>query len=213
MRVKPEDRDYVKFAQLFNEAVKETTVRVPRHVMRQFFAHWVLLRQWNEKINLTRITKTKEAMSKHYLDSIALLPAIEGARTLLDVGSGAGFPGIPIAIAKEKLSVHLVESIVKKANFLKEALREMYLENARVFDKRVEELPGKATFDVVTGRAVANPPEFADLVKKHIAKDGKLALFLKDEEPPKLSGLKLAEEHVYVLPFGGEKRKIAVYTL
>ena len=86
--MKTDSQEFERFSLLFNDAVKQTSVAVPRRVLKLFFAHWELLGRWNKKINLTRIIDPKVAMARHYLDSLALLPAIDPARTLLDVGSG-----------------------------------------------------------------------------------------------------------------------------
>jgi 16S rRNA G527 N7-methylase RsmG len=114
--------------------------------------HYELMLHWNKTINLTRIEGIEAAVDRHYAESLFLgsnLPA--GPLTIADVGSGAGFPGIPIAIFRPELSVSLIESHQRKAVFLKEATRR--LPNVTVLSKRAEEV--RQEFDWVVSRAVS----------------------------------------------------------
>lgn len=114
-----------------------------------------LLLQWNEKFNLTSITSLDEIEEKHFLDSLYLdkFVSLEN-KTLLDVGSGAGFPGLPLAIAHPSLKVTLLESNGKKVTFLEEVIKQLDLKNAEVINKRAEECLKREAFDIVTARAV-----------------------------------------------------------
>lgn len=114
--------------------------------------HYKFLLQWNPRLNLTRILGMEEAVQLHYCESLfvgTVLP--KGPLTVCDVGSGAGFPGVPLAILREDLEIALLESDQRKAVFLREATRE--LENVRVIAKRLEECGER--FDWVVSRAVA----------------------------------------------------------
>ncbi|MDX2181430.1 MAG: 16S rRNA (guanine(527)-N(7))-methyltransferase RsmG [Bryobacteraceae bacterium] len=124
--------------------------------------HYRLLIEWNRRINLTRVVDEAEAVSKHYGESLAvarLLPP--GICTVADIGSGPGFPGIPIAVARPEIQVTLVESHQRKAVFLREATAD--LPNCRVLAVRAEDLD--ARFDAIVSRAVA-PAEVAALVPR-----------------------------------------------
>lgn len=114
-----------------------------------------LLLEWNEKFNLTAIKDLDEIEEKHFIDSLYLdkFVSLEN-KTLLDVGSGAGFPGIPLAIAHPNLKVFLLESNGKKVSFLKEAVKQLDLKNVEVIQSRAEEFLDKERFDIVTARAV-----------------------------------------------------------
>ena len=115
-------------------------------------SHYELLLQWNRKLNLTAITGTEEAVERHYGESLFLashLPA--GALRIVDIGSGAGFPGIPVAVQRPDCSVTLVESHQRKAVFLREATRKLH--NIRVIAKRAEEVTEE--FDWAISRAVS----------------------------------------------------------
>ena len=114
-----------------------------------------LLLEWNEKFNLTAITDKDEIEEKHFLDSLELIEFFGVKnKTLLDVGSGAGFPGIPLAIAEPSLDVTLLEANGKKVSFLKEVIKVLELPNVEVIQGRAEELKMREHFDVVTARAV-----------------------------------------------------------
>ena len=123
--------------------------------MDAFEKYAQLLLEWNEKFNLTAITKPEEIEEKHFLDSLEILSYFDlKNKTLLDVGTGAGFPGLALAIAEPKLSVTLLESNGKKITFLNEVVKELKLQNVCVIQGRAEELQKRENFDVVTARAV-----------------------------------------------------------
>lgn len=125
----------------------------PRAV-EQFEAYLALVMKWNARINLTSVRKPEEIVRRHFIESIFAAQQVpRNVRTLLDFGSGAGFPGIPIAICRPKIGVTLAESQGKKASFLREAVRTLGLK-AEVWAGRVEEMPEERVFDAVTLRAV-----------------------------------------------------------
>ena len=129
-----------------------------------------LLHAANAKMNLTRITDPEEAWSRHILDSLSLLPLIEaaGARNLIDIGSGGGLPGMPLAIIRPDLPVTLLEATGKKARYLAETATTLGLENLTVLSERAETLGreeggGRGAWDVVTARAVGPLPVLLEL--------------------------------------------------
>ncbi|MBI5583762.1 MAG: 16S rRNA (guanine(527)-N(7))-methyltransferase RsmG [Deltaproteobacteria bacterium] len=99
----------------------------------QFLTYLDLLLKWNRKINLTALRTPEDIISRHFLDSLLLLPYLPETGRLLDLGSGAGFPGLPLKIARPGLSIDLVEATAKKASFLKEAVRRLGLSGINVF--------------------------------------------------------------------------------
>ncbi|MSV27787.1 MAG: 16S rRNA (guanine(527)-N(7))-methyltransferase RsmG [Bryobacterales bacterium] len=118
---------------------------------RRLFAHYELLRKWNQVVNLTRIEELGEAIERHYCEALFLaahLPA--GQLSIADIGSGAGFPGIPVAVLRPDCQITLIESHQRKAVFLKEATRD--LPNVRILAKRAEDVDG--SFDWGIARAV-----------------------------------------------------------
>ena len=121
-------------------------------------AYLALLARWNATYNLTAIRDPRDMVAKHLLDSLAMQPFVRGLRTLADLGTGPGLPGIPLAIATPGLQVTLVESNGKKARFLREAARQLKLDNVTVAESRIEAFQPGTTFDAITARALATLP-------------------------------------------------------
>ena len=133
-----------------------------------------LLEKWNRVYNLIAIRERSRMVTHHLLDSLAVLPHLRGPR-VLDVGSGAGLPGIPIAVASPALHVTLLESNHKKSAFLTQAVAELQLANAQVVTERVESWQPEARFDTIVSRAFAELGEFASLAGRLLAPQGVLA--------------------------------------
>lgn len=140
-----------------------------------------LLHKWNQAYNLTAIRDMKAMVTKHLLDSLAILPWLHGSR-ILDVGTGAGLPGIPLAIARPDLHVVLLDSNGKKARFLQEVKRVLALNNIDIMQTRVENYYPTQNFDTVTSRAFSDLQQM--LVSTHhlIAKNG-IWLAMKGKRP------------------------------
>ena len=133
-----------------------------------------LLEKWNRVYNLTAIRERSRMVTHHLLDSLAVLPHLRGPR-VLDVGSGAGLPGIPIAVANPALQVTLLESNHKKSAFLTQAVAELQLANVQVVTERVESWQPEARFDTIVSRAFAELGEFVSLAGRLLAPQGVLA--------------------------------------
>ena len=130
-----------------------------------------LLKKWNSTYNLTALRDEATMISHHELDSLTLLPYIENAQTLMDVGSGGGMPGIPTAICRPDLQITLLDSNTKKTTFLQQAVIELGLNNVTVASGRVEAMHDKKV-DVVTSRAFAELGDFIALTKHLLNKNG-----------------------------------------
>jgi 16S rRNA (guanine527-N7)-methyltransferase len=146
--------------ELLTTGAQELGVVLTIEQINSFFLYMAELKKWNRKINLTAITEDRDMVIKHVLDSLAYRKGFAPAPglKLLDMGSGAGFPAIPLRLAHPEIAVTLVESIKKKASFLRHIIRTLKLSGINVVDKRTEELADSllATFDVVTARAFAD---------------------------------------------------------
>jgi 16S rRNA (guanine527-N7)-methyltransferase len=141
-----------------------------------------LIEKWNKVHNLTAVRVPEQMVVLHLLDSLSVLPHVARAHTLLDVGSGAGLPGIPLAIARPDLAVTLLDSSHKKAAFLRQAKAELALANVTVACERVEKWHPAASFDVVVSRAYAEIAEFVEQAKHLVAAGGTL-LAMKGVHP------------------------------
>jgi 16S rRNA (guanine527-N7)-methyltransferase len=142
----------------------------------QLTAYLALLAKWNKTYNLTAIREPHRMVTHHLLDALAVvphLPATVGLR-ILDVGSGGGVPGIPLAIARRDAHVVMIDSNHKKAAFLTQAAIELDLRNAESHAVRVEEYAPSAPFDVVISRAFSDLAMFATVAARHLAAHGKL---------------------------------------
>lgn len=137
----------------------------------QLLAFVDLLKKWNSTYNLTALRNDQDVISHHILDSLTLLPYVEHARGLIDVGSGGGMPGIPVAIARPDLPVALLDANSKKTSFLQQAVIELGLTNVQVITARVEAMVGEQ-FDVITSRAFAELNDFITITKQLMAKGG-----------------------------------------
>ena len=126
-------------------------------------AYLALLQRWNQTYNLTAIRDPHEMLVKHVLDSLAMHAHVAGIESLADLGTGAGLPGIPLAIALQHLQVTLVESNGKKARFLREAARQLQLGNVKVAESRIEAFDAPGQFDAITARALASLPLILEL--------------------------------------------------
>jgi len=138
-----------------------------------------LLERWNSAYNLTAVRDANEMVSRHLLDSLAILPYVHG-RTLADLGTGPGLPGIPLTIAEPAREVLMVDSNGKKVRFLREAIRSLKLVNAKALQSRVEDVEG--TFECVTARAFAS---LADMLGwgGHLLAPGGVWLAMKGKHP------------------------------
>jgi 16S rRNA (guanine527-N7)-methyltransferase len=182
------------------------------------------LKRWAKIVNLVSQSDPEIIIRKHILDSLAALAILPPYGRLLDLGSGAGFPGLPLAIANPALAVTLLEPRRKRVNFLKEVIRKTNLTNTHAYEGRAEDFAGTAgwqsAFDIVITRATWNIREFLIKAAPFVAGDGILAAMkgknteelqptTKDRET---ANLMLKTEHRYTLPYGNERRSILLFT-
>ena len=133
-----------------------------------------LLDKWNKTYNLTAVREPERMIGLHIMDSLAVLPHLSGATTVLDVGSGAGLPGIPIAIARTNVQVSMLDSLQKKTAFIRQAISEIGLQNADVVCERVEQFLPIKKFDVVISRAFAELTDFVSGAAHLVAASGQM---------------------------------------
>ncbi len=152
---------------------------LPDEAVDRLLDYRELLERWNSAYNLTAVRNADEMVSRHLLDSLAILPYVHG-RSLADLGTGPGLPGIPPAIAEPAREVLMVDSNGKKVRFLREAIRSLKLVNAKALQSRVEDVEG--TFECVTARAFASLADMLGWGGHLLAPDG-VWLAMKGKHP------------------------------
>jgi 16S rRNA (guanine527-N7)-methyltransferase len=166
---------------------------------KQFQTYYKLLVEWNDKINLTAITDQRDVFVKHFFDSICLIKGVDlHSQTLLDVGSGAGFPSIPLKIIYPDLKITIIDALNKRIKFLTILVDELGIE-AELLHGRAEEYQRKHCFDLVTARAVANLNMLSELCIPFVKMDG---LFIAMKGPKLKEELDLSKHTIGIL--GGE---------
>jgi 16S rRNA (guanine527-N7)-methyltransferase len=156
----------------------------PAILLSQLSTYLDLLLKWNARTNLTAIRHPEEIVRRHFGESLFAARYLAPTTTLLDFGSGAGFPGLPIALLLPNIQVTLAESQNKKATFLREAVRTLNLPNAEVWAARVEALPSARQFQTVTLRAVDNMEAALPAAKARIVPGGQLVLLTTTAHTP-----------------------------
>jgi 16S rRNA (guanine527-N7)-methyltransferase len=159
---------------------------LPEAAQAKLLAYLDLLAKWNRTYNLTAVRDPADMVSRHLLDSLAVLPFVHG-KNLADLGSGAGLPGVPLAIARPDLAVTLVESNGKKARFLREAIRSLPLANVTVAQARVQDATG--TFDTITARAFASLPDMLAWGGHLLAPNGRWLALKGRADPAELGAM------------------------
>jgi len=216
------DRSRMTLEEQLATGVAALGLTLPAGAAAKLLAYLALLDKWNRVYNLTAVREAERMVSHHLLDSLAVVPYFNG-ETVLDVGSGGGLPGIPLAIARPGLQVTLIDSIAKKTAFLLQAKAELGLDNVNVVTSRVEDyrppLPNPPPqagegekagpkpingFDVITSRAFSDLKEFVTLTR-HLLKSGGCWLAMKglypNEEIALLpAGVKVRADHALAVP-------------
>ena len=141
--------------------------------VKRLAAYVALLQRWNRVYNLTAVRDTEDVIVRHILDSLAILPWLRGPR-VLDVGSGAGLPGIPLALVRPNIQFYLLDSNAKRTRFMQQAIIELAIANATVLRSRVEDYRASVEFDSVVSRAFATVPDMLRYAGHHCALGGRL---------------------------------------
>lgn len=148
-----------EFESIFKENLKEFKLGLDTTEYKNFFEYMNLLIEWNEKINLTAITKPEDIIVKHFTDSLTIIKYINEDSKVIDIGTGAGFPGIPIKIVKKNIKLTLLDAVNKKILFLNDVISKTNLDHVETIHGRAEDYGQnekyREKFDVCTSRAVA----------------------------------------------------------
>jgi len=204
--------------ELFIEELSKLNVTLSKKQLEQLDKYYELLIEWNEKINLTRITEYEDVYLKHFYDSLTIAKVVDLStkQTLCDVGTGAGFPGVVLKIVYPNLKITLVDSLQKRVNYLNEIVKELGLEDIHAIHSRGEDF--KETFDVVTARAVANIEKLVTytmhLVNKNgifVAMKGNIDEELTSQVEQKLNKkYKIEQIEKFLLPIENSNRSLIV---
>lgn len=202
-----------KYLTLLKQGAEVFDINLEQKMTDRFVTYAQLLVEWNEKINLTAITDDEGIVIKHFLDSLSLLPLLPAeARTLIDVGTGAGFPGIPLKICSERLNVTLLDSLEKRVKFLNELCVSLDLKDISAVHGRAEDFgvdkKYREQYDVATARAVANLPVLMEYCLPFVKVGG---IFAAMKGPDAKEELKESKKALDVL--GGEVLEVKTFTL
>ncbi len=209
---------------LLRNGCKEIGIELTDLQAEQFIKYKDLLLEWNEKINLTAITDESEIILKHFVDSLTILPYIKDeSKKLIDVGTGAGFPGIPVKILYSEIEVTLMDSLDKRIKFLNEIREKLVLKKLITIHSRAEDGGHnnklREQFDYATARAVAALPVLLEYCLPFVKKDGYfLAMkgsnideITNSQKALDILGGKIEEIKEIVLPFSNDaKRNIII---
>jgi 16S rRNA (guanine527-N7)-methyltransferase len=213
-------------SKLLTEGAQQLQVELTAESIDRIAVYLEELQRWAKIVDLVSQSDLETIIRKHVLDSLAVLSVLPVQGRLLDLGSGAGLPGLPIAVTKPTLEVSLLEQRRKRVNFLKEVIRKANLTNAKAYEGRVEEFANRegwnSAFDIVITRATWNIQEFLNLARPFVVKNGMVVAMigattaeeLKEENFfPQKHQYFLREFKRYNLPFGTEQRVLAIFSL
>ena len=178
-----------EFSNKLKDSMKKINIEITEKQVDDFYNYMNLLLEWNEKINLTAITEENDIILKHFVDCGTILKYIKDNSSIIDIGTGAGFPGIPLKILNNSLKITLMDSLNKRIIFLNDVIEKLKLSNIEAIHARAEELARnknyREKFDISTSRAVANLSTLSEYMLPFVKKDG-IAISMKgsniDEE-------------------------------
>lgn len=196
----------------FKEKMGKKCPELTELQQEEFEKYKDLLLEWNEKINLTAITEEDDIILKHFIDSMTILKHIDENSSIVDVGTGAGFPGIPVKIANPSINVTLVDSLNKRLIFLEEVIKNLNLEKIKTVHSRAEEFGQnkiyREKFDIATSRAVANLSVLVEYLLPLVKVGGKCICMKGSDIEEELQNSKEA-----IKTLGGQIEKIEEFTL
>lgn len=196
-----------EFEKFFIEECEKNKINIKELDIENLYNYMLGIISWNEKINVTAIIEEKEFLVKHFIDSLTINCFLDSSNTLLDIGTGAGFPGIPLKIANPNLKVTLIDSVNKKLNVIRNVSEEIGLKNLEIIHTRAEDLSRNSKyreqFDIVTTRAVSNLTTITEYMLPFL-KIGGRAICMKGPNYEK--ELKEAEKAINIL--GGKVERV-----
>ena len=211
------------FKRKLMEKAKAINIEMNNEQAEKFYKYMKLLIEWNEKINLTAITEENEIILKHFIDSLTVLKYINQTDRIIDVGTGAGFPGIPIAIMMPNTKITLLDSLNKRINFLNDVIKELDLKNIETIHSRSEDcgkdISKRENYDIAIARAVANLTTLSEYLLPFVKIGGKMICMKGSEVEEELKNADFAIKELggeitlkdeFCLPESDIKRNIIV---
>lgn len=198
----------------FESDLEQLNISLSEEQIGQFLKYYELLTEWNEKINLTAIKEYSDVMKKHFIDSISLVKAYDVFReaAVIDVGTGAGFPGLALKIAYPGLRITLLDSLNKRIHFLDAVIQELGLSDVRTIHGRAEDCAGsdllREKFDLCVSRAVANLSTLSEYCLPFVKVGGMFVSYKSEKVSEELEG---AERAISLL--GGEVKEQVEFLL
>lgn len=196
-----------QWIELLINQCKNLNIYITESQLEQFYLYMKILQKWNENINLTAILEDGDILQKHFIDSLTILPYINNEDNVIDVGTGAGFPGIPIKIVKEDIKVTLLDSLNKRVKFLQEVIDNLALSNIDTIHNRAEDagrnLDLREKFDIAVSRAVAPLNVLVEYLMPLVKKGGQCICMKGNNIEEELANSKKA---IHIL--GGKLEKI-----
>jgi 16S rRNA (guanine527-N7)-methyltransferase len=204
------------------KGAEELGITLTSQVVEGYLFYIEELKKWNQRINLTSLTTDRDMAVKHFLDSLTIAPLLQDATQVLDIGTGAGFPGLALKIFAPSIELCLLESSQKKCSFLRHIVRGLKLAgveivHGRAEDKKMIERYG-SSFDLVLSRALADLPTSLQLALPYTKRGGRIVGMRgrqgeqeRDETDWKALGLQLIEQRRLTLPFVEEQRVLLLF--
>jgi len=211
----------MKPAELLQKGLLETGIDLSAAQTDAFMMYLAELKKWNKTYNLTSLKTDRDIVIKHFIDSLLYIKAIpQHTASIADIGSGAGFPGIPLKIIMPETEVTLIEPVKKKSAFLRHMVRTLKLKKIRVLEQRVEDIAGEyeKPYDIIVSRATFSIREFLDMSAAHCSQTSRLIVSkgpkvfeeLNDLETHPHPACTAKELHRLRLPLSGDERNLVV---
>ena len=204
------------------KGAEQIGITLTSQVVASYLFYIKELKKWNQRINLTSLETDREIAVKHFLDSLTIAPFLQDATQVLDIGTGAGFPGLPLKILSPSIELCLLESSQKKCSFLRHIVRGLKLANVEIVhgraeDKKMAERYG-GVFDLVLSRALADLPTSLQLALPYAKRGGRIVGMRgrqgeqeRDATDWRSLGLQLIEQRKMILPFVEEQRVLLIF--
>lgn len=202
-----------EFKTILIEGIKKNNIEeIDENSISKLYEYMKNVLEWNEKINVTAIKNEKDFIYKHYIDSLLINEYIKENSKVIDIGTGGGFPGIPVKIVNDSISITLIDSVNKKLNVIRESIKNLHINNVEIIHTRAEDLYKKKEYfeqyDVATTRAVSNFKNIATYMLPFLKKGG-IAICMKGPNYKE----ELEDAINEIKKYGGEVSEIKNYNI